>query len=78
MRTSKDCLSLNIPQAAGSTPAVRATRKIKGGTYGLHQGFMDVLVMRNSEPAQRKALRLALDEMSKGLKEVEGEERADG
>ena len=40
--------------------------------------YRDVLVMRNSEPAQRKALRLALDEMSKGLKEVEGEERADG
>ena len=40
--------------------------------------YRDVLVMRNSEPAQRKALRLALDEMSKGLKDVEGEEQTDG
>ena len=38
--------------------------------------YRDVLVVRNSEPAQRQALRMALDEMSKGLKDSEeGEKR---
>ena len=40
--------------------------------------YRDVLVVRHSEPAQVKTVRLALDEMSKGLKETEGEEQTRG
>lgn len=44
----------------------------------IQANYKDVLVIRSSEPAQRKALRMAIDEMDKGLKEIEEGEHADG
>ena len=62
----------DLQECSDSSQLYRSCVEISAANY------RDVRVVRHSEPAQRKALRLALDEMSKGLKETEGEEQTRG